>query len=414
MAAARVSNSVRRLIPAADLSNSDRFLAPPEGLDADEAAAFGELRDQGVRLALVGAVDENDVERPAFRARPRRDRPRRPRFPHGRRARAGRPQPRRRRIRARRRSRPSAPKSPRCIPSRRRRRAPVRPARPPPPAAGGLASTAPAIGGRSNPAPAGRSRDRRAPPAPARRKLRAACPETPPARLQVGDAADAQLSVDHVTAQLDRSLRRRSRSHCASPCCRCEPRRAAIAPTNRCLWRPRPESNRGARICSPLRSHSATRPCQSGRPPRRGAIASFAAPPQGVICANGSRHARAGSRVRPRPMASERQSEKIGRDRDEADLDPELRLQPFAQSRRRRARTRRRVAAMVAARNFHHPQRMNEHHRREHHRRRRRASARRSPATAGAGRRGRARRRSTARESRETNDPAVFMRVSAK
>ena len=27
-----------------------------------------------------------------------------------------------------------------------------------------------------------------------------------------------------------------------------------------CVWRPRPESNRGARICSPLRSHSATRP----------------------------------------------------------------------------------------------------------------------------------------------------------
>src|SRR5690606_39727209 len=26
-------------------------------------------------------------------------------------------------------------------------------------------------------------------------------------------------------------------------------------------WRPRPESNRGARICSPLRNHSATRPC---------------------------------------------------------------------------------------------------------------------------------------------------------
>ena len=26
------------------------------------------------------------------------------------------------------------------------------------------------------------------------------------------------------------------------------------------LWRPRPESNRGARICSPLRNHSATWP----------------------------------------------------------------------------------------------------------------------------------------------------------
>ena len=26
------------------------------------------------------------------------------------------------------------------------------------------------------------------------------------------------------------------------------------------VWRPEPESNRGARICSPLRNHSATRP----------------------------------------------------------------------------------------------------------------------------------------------------------
>ncbi len=39
-------------------------------------------------------------------------------------------------------------------------------------------------------------------------------------------------------------------------------------------WRPRPESNRGARICSPLRSHSATRPLittagsAAGRGPR--------------------------------------------------------------------------------------------------------------------------------------------------
>lgn len=29
-------------------------------------------------------------------------------------------------------------------------------------------------------------------------------------------------------------------------------------------WRPRPESNRGARICSPLRNHSATRPRAPG------------------------------------------------------------------------------------------------------------------------------------------------------
>jgi hypothetical protein len=36
-------------------------------------------------------------------------------------------------------------------------------------------------------------------------------------------------------------------------------------------WRPRPESNRGARICSPLRSHSATRPAMKpGSIARRG------------------------------------------------------------------------------------------------------------------------------------------------
>ena len=32
------------------------------------------------------------------------------------------------------------------------------------------------------------------------------------------------------------------------------------------VWRPRPESNRGIRICSPLRHHSATWPFQSGSP----------------------------------------------------------------------------------------------------------------------------------------------------
>lgn len=31
-------------------------------------------------------------------------------------------------------------------------------------------------------------------------------------------------------------------------------------------WRPRPESNRGARICSPLRNHSATRPRSAAAP----------------------------------------------------------------------------------------------------------------------------------------------------
>ena len=31
-------------------------------------------------------------------------------------------------------------------------------------------------------------------------------------------------------------------------------------------WRPRPESNRDRRICSPLRNHSATRPRYAGRP----------------------------------------------------------------------------------------------------------------------------------------------------
>src|SRR5918998_4306107 len=36
-------------------------------------------------------------------------------------------------------------------------------------------------------------------------------------------------------------------------------RRREIGP-RRGMWRPRPESNRGARICSPLRHHSATRP----------------------------------------------------------------------------------------------------------------------------------------------------------
>ena len=37
------------------------------------------------------------------------------------------------------------------------------------------------------------------------------------------------------------------------------------------VWRPRPESNRGARICSPLRNHSATRPIEQ-RPPRAAAF----------------------------------------------------------------------------------------------------------------------------------------------
>ena len=32
------------------------------------------------------------------------------------------------------------------------------------------------------------------------------------------------------------------------------------------FWRPRPESNRGARICSPLRNHSAMTPCLVGGP----------------------------------------------------------------------------------------------------------------------------------------------------
>ncbi len=49
-------------------------------------------------------------------------------------------------------------------------------------------------------------------------------------------------------------------------------RRACAKSTMNCPqeeeWRPRPESNRGARICSPLRNHSATRP--SGRRRVRG------------------------------------------------------------------------------------------------------------------------------------------------
>lgn len=37
-------------------------------------------------------------------------------------------------------------------------------------------------------------------------------------------------------------------------------RRGADVFYGMCCWRPRPESNRGIRICSPLRHHSATWP----------------------------------------------------------------------------------------------------------------------------------------------------------
>lgn len=37
-------------------------------------------------------------------------------------------------------------------------------------------------------------------------------------------------------------------------------RKPNVSRRNKWRWRPRPESNRGARICSPLRNHSATRP----------------------------------------------------------------------------------------------------------------------------------------------------------
>ncbi len=42
-----------------------------------------------------------------------------------------------------------------------------------------------------------------------------------------------------------------------------------LSDTRETVWRPRPESNRGARICSPLRNHSATRP-RCGSAPARG------------------------------------------------------------------------------------------------------------------------------------------------
>jgi hypothetical protein len=53
------------------------------------------------------------------------------------------------------------------------------------------------------------------------------------------------------------------------------------------LWRPRPESNRGARICSPLRSHSATRPTEAEFALAPRAIASFERGKQGAISAIG-------------------------------------------------------------------------------------------------------------------------------
>jgi hypothetical protein len=45
------------------------------------------------------------------------------------------------------------------------------------------------------------------------------------------------------------------------------------------IWRPRPESNRGRRICSPLRDHSATRPCRSIEARRAVAYSKRDAPP---------------------------------------------------------------------------------------------------------------------------------------
>jgi hypothetical protein len=63
-------------------------------------------------------------------------------------------------------------------------------------------------------------------------------------------------------AVLETSLRRKRKRRAPTlPQGRSSPFKSAAADrygTGR--WRPRPESNRGARICSPLRNHSATRP----------------------------------------------------------------------------------------------------------------------------------------------------------
>ena len=103
-------------------------------------------------------------------------------------------------------------------------------------------------------------------------------------------ATKASRGVSRNAANRSRSLTSQMRSwpltifsRCAAaiPCRQSRQQPFAIAPPRLRMatppadaaevnfeWRPRPESNRGARICSPLRSHSATRPCR-GRSPRR-------------------------------------------------------------------------------------------------------------------------------------------------
>ena len=173
-------------------------------------------------------------------------------------------------------------------------------------------------------------------------------------------------------------------------------RRAGGAPKE-WKWRPRPESNRGARICSPLRSHSATRPCR-GRSPlaaARRAIASFARA--------GKARSDATGRGRDRPHGRAAASQEIDRERRQADLHPDLRLQPLDDRHGGEARTTARSRRSSAARMLAHPQRMDEDDRREHRRRRhqrQRGVDRPRPAQAQTDR---ARTRSRSPESRETN-----------
>ena len=77
----------------------------------------------------------------------------------------------------------------------------------------------------------------------------------PAACLQTAVLKEASRD-DEKLARLQRRFTRRS-----------DPRRqssfgaAALEPTCRLIWRPRPELNRGTRFCRPLRNHSATWPC---------------------------------------------------------------------------------------------------------------------------------------------------------
>ena len=82
----------------------------------------------------------------------------------------------------------------------------------------------------------------------------------------VGNVGRANLPVDHLDAQaLKISFHRQPgrRENCKHTVSRHAKFRADESRNT--AWRPRPESNRGARICSPLRNHSATRPHRSRR-----------------------------------------------------------------------------------------------------------------------------------------------------